>query len=223
MLDFLLYLAFSVFETFSLFFLAFKLFKIDLYPKEMVFSSLILGFISYELRINYGWLQIDLMVQFILVVCFMWLLFRIHPFYALIMTGMTYQAYSFTQTLYFYLLNHIPLFSLDFNFITPLSLYLLQILSATSVIIIGNYIGNARLGFDFVPDKPTDKVHISSRDKILFALTLPSLLILLSTIYFSDHLTEVYIILPLTYALILYSFLYLSYKKDRGSHGNIGI
>ncbi len=213
MVDFVLYMAFSVLETYALFFLAFKAFKIDLYSIEMVFASLIMGFISYVLRIDYGLIEMDVCLQFILIFCFMWLLFRIHYFYAAIMTGMTYQAYSLIQTLYYFLLNQSTLFSV----------YLLQILTATTAILIGMYISKRRQGFDFVPDKPAGKINISTRDQILFALNLPSFIIVLSTMYFSNHLMQFYFIIPLAYALVLYGYLYLSYKKDRSDHGNIGL
>ncbi|MCL6606330.1 MAG: hypothetical protein K6T94_25975, partial [Paenibacillus sp.] len=214
-MDFLLYLAFSVLETYALFFMAFKLFKIDLYPKEMLFSSLIMGFFSYVLRNDYGLIQVDLFLQFILIFCFMWMLFKIHFFYAAIMTGITYQAYSLIQTLYYFLLNKTTLFSIDFNFVAQFPVYLLQTLSATTAIIIGTYISKKRKGFDFVPDKPTGRINITTREKVLFSLNLPSILIVLSTMYFSEHLMQYYFIIPLSYALVLYSFLYLSYKKDR--------
>lgn len=84
MLDFVLYMVFSVLESSALFYLAFKIFKLDIYPKEIVFAGLIMAFISYTLRNNYGLSKIDVFLQYTLTFLFIWLLFRIHIFLLLL-------------------------------------------------------------------------------------------------------------------------------------------
>lgn len=54
MLDFILFMIFSILETYAMFFLAFKIFKIDLYHKEMVFASFIMGFFLIPLESTMG-------------------------------------------------------------------------------------------------------------------------------------------------------------------------
>ncbi|QQZ60832.1 hypothetical protein JI735_31030 [Paenibacillus sonchi] len=58
MLEFVLFMVFSVLETYAMFYLAFKVFKIDIYFKEILFASLLMGFISYVLRYDY-WININ--------------------------------------------------------------------------------------------------------------------------------------------------------------------
>ncbi|WHY17964.1 hypothetical protein QNH28_21030 [Paenibacillus sp. G2S3] len=216
MIDFILFIIFSGLETYAIFFLAFKIFKIDLYHKEMVFASFIMGFFSYSLRTNYDLFQLDILSQYALMFCFMWLLFRIHPFYASILTGMAYQSYSVIQTSLYYILKFIaklPLTLLDY---ISINVFILQFLSALTVICIGVYVGNRRIGFDFVPDKPDVKIKTTTSEKILFILNLPALTIVTSLSYFVESFF--FFLIPIFYGIILWGYLYFSYKKDRNNY-----
>ncbi|MFP4974811.1 hypothetical protein ACE6ED_05340 [Paenibacillus sp. CN-4] len=214
MQEFILYLAFSVMETFALFYLAFKAFKIDLYVKEMVFASLIMGTFSFVLRHDYGLPQADIILQYLLTVCFLWILFRIHVFYAAIMTGIAYQTYLLIQSFLYLVMKFTGLYSDVFsNFIVPT--YILQFLTAAMIMLLGYLVGVKRKGFDFVPDKPDGKIAITKREKVLFILNIPSILLSPLISYFATNLMHYFIIMPVMYALLLFEYLYLSYKKDR--------
>ncbi|HEY2493813.1 MAG TPA: hypothetical protein VGI33_13025 [Paenibacillus sp.] len=217
------YLILSVFETGAMFFLSFKIFKIDLFLKEIVFASLIMGFISYILRNDYHLIQIDIVLQYMLMFCFLWLMFRIHVFYAAIMTGMGYQAYLLIQTFLYSIMDRMDFLSYSYQIGINIGTLILQVSSALTAILIGMYIGKKRKGFDFIPDKPNGKIHICSRDKILFALNIPSILILVSAMYFANYLSQWFFIMPFSYALVLYGYLHLSYKKDRSNNENFGL
>ncbi|KWX74928.1 hypothetical protein AMQ84_18870 [Paenibacillus riograndensis] len=218
MLEFVLFMVFSALETYAMFYLALRTFKIDIFHKEIVFSSLIMAFFSFILRHEYNFIEVDVLLQFILLTCFLWLLLRINLFYATIITGITYQAYSFIQTMCFFIMEQFGLFSLESPYSINFMTFALQILSAVTAISTAIYIGKKRLGFDFVPDKQEGKVQIHTRDKILFALNIPSVVIVMSTMYFIQNLSRFFIIVPVTYALILYTYLHLSYQKDRSSY-----
>ncbi|MFF2909934.1 hypothetical protein [Paenibacillus sp. NPDC057934] len=219
MLDFVLFMFFSVIESFSMFLLSFRLFKIDLYIVEMLFASIIMAFISYVLRHDYSFPIIDIATQYFLTFCFFWMLFRIQVFYAVIITGIAYQSYMLIQSLLFLFMNQLGIYSLPFKEFSSIS-YLLQFLSSLITVIIGAMIANKRKGFDFIPDKPNGRIDITFKEKILFALSLPSILVVMSTLFFASHLTRFFIVIPTAYALILYGYLYLSYKKDRGESWN---
>ncbi|OMD83791.1 hypothetical protein BSK49_23450 [Paenibacillus odorifer] len=216
MLDFILFMIFSILETYAMFFLAFKIFKIDLYHKEMVFASFIMGFCSYTIRINYGMFPLDIFSQYALMFCFMWMLFRIHPFYASILTGMTYQAYLVIQTSLMYLLNSVIIMPL--NILNPITknMITMQVLSALTAILIGKYVGHKRIGYDFVPDKPDVKIKPTTNEKILFALNLPTIIVVTSLNYFFE--SRFFFIIPFLYGILLWGYLYFSYKKDRNNY-----
>lgn len=146
----------------------------------------------------------------------MWLLFRIHPFYASILTGMAYQAYSVIQTSLYYLLKFIaklPLTLLDY---ISINVFILQLLSALTVICIGMYVSHKRIGFDFVPDKPDVKIKTTTNEKIMFILNLPALMIITSLSYFVESFF--FFLIPIFYGIILWGYLYFSYKKDRNNY-----
>lgn len=216
MLDFVLYMVFSMMETYAMFFLAFNLFKIDIYPKEMVFAGFIMGFFSYVVRVNYQWVEPDIIIQYILIFCFFWLLFRIHLFYAAILTGMTYQAYTFIQIVYLMLFDKIGIISVHTFYGININAYLLQILSAASAVLIGYYIGHRRKGFDFIPDKPNGLIKVSNREKLLFILNLPTAIIVITILHVFN--TRYFLAVPLLYGCLLYCYFYLSYAKDRSGN-----
>lgn len=151
----------------------------------------------------------------------MWLLFRIHPFYASILTGMAYQAYSVIQTTLYYLLNFIIRLPLDSTDSVSINIMVLQVVSALTAMGIGLYVGHKRKGFDFVPDKPDIKIKPSAMEKILFALNLPALFIIASVSFFFQ--SEYFFFIPIFYGLILWGYLYLSYKKDRSDDESFSI
>ncbi|WP_342436332.1 hypothetical protein NSS79_23320 [Paenibacillus sp. FSL L8-0436] len=215
MLDSVLFIVFSVLESTSLFYLAFKIFKIDLYPKEIVFAGLIMAFFSYCLRFNYSMSKTDVFLQYTLAFLFIWLLFRIHIFYAVIMTGMTYQAYMLIQSLLYLFMNLTGLVKMNFPSLSTGS-YLLQLLTVTASLIIAYYIGKKRKGFDFVPDKPEGRIDIGKRDKILFALSIPSVLLVILMLYLVEYLPNLFFLIPLLYGMLLFGYLYYSSQKNRG-------
>ncbi|CAM4504492.1 hypothetical protein [Paenibacillus typhae] len=220
MLDFSIYMFFSVLETFAMFLLAFRVFKIDLYITEMIFASLIMGFVSFVLRHDYGLILTDVVIQYLLTFCFFWLLFRIHIFYAAIMTGLAYLSYMLLQSTCYLIMNFTGFYSLNLLYPT-MGVNSLQIVSALTTLLIAYYIRKQRKGFDFVPDKQNKKIRIQSHEFILFALTLPCVVIVIFMINLSEHYSGYFFLMPLSYGALLYSYLYLSYKKDRSENEHI--
>lgn len=148
--------------------------------------------------------------------CFMWLLFRIHPFYASILTGMVYQTYFVIQPSLMYLLDSVINMSLNTSNPITINMITMQILSALTAILIGMYVGHKRIGFDFVPDKPDVKIKPTTSEKILFALNLPTLIVITSISYFLESFF--FFLIPIFYGIILWGYLYFSYKKDRNNY-----
>ncbi|RXZ83330.1 hypothetical protein EBB07_05825 [Paenibacillaceae bacterium] len=225
MIDFVLFFLFSILETSAMFYLVFKVFKIDIFVKEIVFASVIMGFISFVLRNEYHLLQLDLVIQIILMFLFIWLLFRIHIFYSIILVGMVYQIYFLIQSALFFLMDLFNLFHYQQPFTFSYSIMVLQILSASTAYSIGRIIFVKRKGFDFVPDKPAGKIVIKRQDKILMALTIPSITIgvTISILYFNGNLSQIYFLIPIVSIVILLGFLTISYKKDRGEYEHFSL
>lgn len=216
MLEFLLYMVFSVLETYAMIYLAFKVFKIDFYFKETIFAASIMGFFSYVIRVDYKWVEMDIIIQYLLIFFFFWMLFRIHWFYAAILTGMAYQAYICIQLAYILLLDQIGFFSAHAFYGVDISTYLLQISSSVTATAIGCYIGYKRKGFDFIPDKPNGLIKTTTREKILFILNLPTAAIVISIMHLLN--TKYFLVVLLVYIMLLFGYIYLAYTKDRREH-----
>ncbi|WP_019909698.1 hypothetical protein [Paenibacillus sp. HW567] len=216
MLEFVLYMVFSVLETYAMFYLAFKIFKIDFYFKEMIFAGSIMAFFSYVIRVDYHRVEADIIIQYLLIFFFFWMLFRIHWFYAAILTGMTYQAYICVQLVYILLFDQIGFFSAHAFYGIDISTHLLQISSSVTAIGIGYYIGHKRKGFDFIPDKPNGLIKITIREKILFILNLPTAAIVISIINLFN--TKYFLVVILVYIMLLFGYIYLAYRKDRSEN-----
>lgn len=215
MIDFAVFMVMSVLESSAVFYLAFKIFKIDLYPKEIVFVGIVMAFISYVLRNTYQLSEMDVIVQYALMICFMWLLFRIHLFYAIIMTGMSYQLYMLIQSLLFLFMESLGISDFQFHHVT-IGIYLLQVFNVAGAFGIGYWVGKRRKGFDFIPDKPDEKIHIGTQEKVLFILSVPSVLAVLLMLRLAQNNSKLFFCVPLFYALILFGYLILSNKKNRG-------
>ncbi|AIQ13612.1 hypothetical protein [Paenibacillus durus] len=215
MINFIFYVFFSVLDTASLFYLALKLFKIDLYLKEIIFASLIMTFLSYVIRVEHGYAYLDVFMQFVFFVCFLWMLFRIHIFYATIMAGTALQAFMLIQSLIYIVINITGIYQLDFPIVST-GIFLMQLITDSVVIFIGYYIGKKRKGFDYIPDKPDARLIINKRDIILFSLSVPSVACLFLMMYFLKYLYQFAFLVPLFYGTVLIGYLYFSNKKDRG-------
>ncbi|WP_310550170.1 hypothetical protein [Paenibacillus glufosinatiresistens] len=215
MTEFVLFMVFSILEIYAMFALAFSVFKIDLYPFEMIFAGFIMGFFSYILRYDHGWVQVDIIVQYVLVFAFLWMLFKIHIFYAAVMTGFAYQAYTSIQTVFYFLMSKLGLLSVKFPSVSDLNTYILQVSTATVALLIAWYIRKKRIGFDFIPDKQTGKVEMETREVLLVSLNIPSFAIILLTVYIANFINTILVILPMVYVLIFYIYVHFSYKKDR--------
>jgi hypothetical protein len=215
-MDIATYYFFSFLETLAMLYLMFCIFKIEFLPIHMTFASIIMAFASHVIRTVYLLPDLDVLIQMLLMFCFVWLLFRIHIFYATIMTGMAYQAYMFIQTTYYYIMDSLGAFNDNLPSVFAYSTNILQTVSAFTAFVLGWWIYKKRKGFDFVPDRPRGHLTLKKRDTILFILNVPAFVIITFTMYLTFHFQQVYIIIPLIYALMLYSYLYIAYKKDRG-------
>lgn len=105
MTDFVVFMLLGTLEVYAILLLGFVIFKIDLYHLEFVFVGLICTYFSYNIRYGHQLPDLDTVIQFLLICCFVWLLFRVHIFYAVILSALAYQAYAFIQIIIVYFFN----------------------------------------------------------------------------------------------------------------------
>lgn len=213
-MDFLLFMLFSVFETIALYYLTFALFRFELNPILIVFASMIASYISFTMREVYHLASLDVLLQLFLMFAFIWLLFRVHAFYAGVMAIMGFVAYVGLQILLYYLFGEFGLFS-GVPGPSGLNIYILQIVTGSFAVLIGWLLYYKKLGFSFIPDGYWRNFKWKRANRLLFLLYIPAI-IPLALLYFllqmqSDH---VVLAIPIFLGFVLMALLYWAYRKD---------
>lgn len=172
-MDFILFMLFSVIETSAMFYLMFRLFKFDIYPASILFAGLIMAFFSYTMRTQYDLASWDIVLQILLMFTFVHFLFKVHIFYAGIMTSTVYLGYVVIQTAFYFFLVSFGILSIEPN-VTSIDTYLLQLLSALTAVVLGLWISKKRKGFDFVPHSQYQKVKFKGINRLFVLLNIPA-------------------------------------------------
>lgn len=164
------FLLFSSLEWLALFILTFAMFKFPYrgFWGQLILCSFLLSLLSYVLFDVLNMRPIAPAFQLPLVILCTWQIFRVHLFYAAIVTTYGYVAYSFLQSLYI-LVWKISGFTFEETLALPNGYYL-QYLTILSALIIGWVIYKRRLGFTFVPD--FEHVRVEFRGINLWLLVL---------------------------------------------------
>lgn len=66
-----------------------------------------------------------------------------------------------------------------------------------------------------MPDKQNVKVKIEQREIKILILSAPSLIFVILLVILTEKYSQYFFLMPMIYAVLLYAYLYLSYKKDR--------
>ncbi|WP_020619666.1 hypothetical protein [Paenibacillus daejeonensis] len=173
---FLIDFAVNVFETIAGFILMLSiyLFPIRSYTPQIVFTSIVMAQTSYLLREVFllDWLTPFFMLLWM--VLLLWLLFRIHLFYALLMAVSGYLVYIVLQMLIVLILQAVsPLTEIQETF---QYLKLVQLLASLAALAISRVLIKKRLGFSFVPDRISESVPVRGTNrKLLITLIVASI------------------------------------------------
>ena len=173
---FLIDFAVNVFETIAGFILMMSiyLFPIRSYTPQIVFTSIVMAQTSYLLREVFllDWLTPFFMLVWM--VLLLWLLFRIHLFYALLMAVSGYLVYIVLQMLIVLILQAVsPLTEIQETF---QYLKLVQLLTSLAALAISRILIKKRLGFSFVPDRISENVPVRGTNrKLLITLIIASI------------------------------------------------
>jgi len=212
-MEFVLFMLFSMIEAFALYYFMFRLFKVDLHMPSIAFASLLGSYTSYTLRVSAELPNIDIFVQMILLIAFVWLLFQVPLYYSILMACISFVAYVVVQITVYFLLSAIDP-SIHLLESSGSMTYVVQFATATIIVMIGSYIHRKRKGFSFVPHSFFVPVKLKSFQialLILYILTFCSVPIS----YFLYHYRPIYLITPLFICLLLFLCLYAAYRSDR--------
>ncbi len=212
-MEFTLFMIFSFLETAALYYFMFRLFKLDLHLPSISFAALIGSYTSYTLRITFELTYVDIAVQILLVIGFLWLLFQIPFYFSILVACTSYIAFVFIQIPIYYLVTTAIVSPADVE-PSEFSLFAIQVLSAAVVMLTGWLLHRRRIGFSFIPHSSFVPVRLRSYQialLILYFITFCSV----PAAYFLLQYNPIFSITPLVTGLLLLFCLYAAYRSDR--------
>lgn len=162
-IDVSLFTIVSIIEYFAIMILTFAIFRIQFshLKYQILFIALALTFVSYTLRSD-DLLTLNLFVQPILIFLFIWMIFKIHPYYALIMSGVGYFSYGLIQAV----------LMLTFNSGLHWPIKIVAICSAAVTILLSFLLRRKNMGWAFVPTSEYLMEKIKKQELIVFITTI---------------------------------------------------
>lgn len=214
MSDVVFFLLFSpVMEFLALSLFTFSLFRFPLrgFIPHLIFLCLLLSYVAYTLR-ELGWTSYAPSIQMILFIVGIWLLFRVHSFYAVIMGVTGYHGYIVIQ---------VPiLLAMEAAGWANLSqgegLEWVQFATVLAAGLITWLLRRYQIGFTFIPASDTRRVRFHKYNLIMLAVAL--LDIVLEGVFILLYKTKVNglaFLLSTVQFLIMLFFLNYAMKKER--------
>lgn len=200
-----LFFIFSSLEYFSIIALMFALFRFPL--NEMVphtvFICLLLSFVSFTLR-REGYPEYGPTIQILIFVICIWLLYRIHWFYAFLMGVAGYQAYVLLQMFIVIIASHFNLIQFEgyTSYLTPSGMTIF-ITSLVLTFIIRHLM--IMLGWGFISIGSDEHTHIRFKgfNLVIFILAIAGFVLMAATSFMLNRLTLPVFLLLVTFQFIL--------------------
>ncbi|MBD2865801.1 hypothetical protein [Paenibacillus oceani] len=198
------FLLFSSLEWLALFILTFAMFKFPYrgFWGQIILCSVLLSFLSYVLFDVLHLRPLAPIIQLPLVIICTWQVFRVHLFYAALMTTYGYNGYAFIQILFIVVMKGAGLTFQEL--ISTPYFSILQNATIVVTLLIGWFVHKRRLGFSFIPD--FELVRVKFRGINLWLLVL----IILGNIQFATYSflatksTEAFLVSTIVLMLLLY-------------------
>lgn len=212
-MDTFLFWFLSILEYFAIFFFMFRLFtfRVKEYIAEIIFSSIILTFVSDALRNAFDLGFIDPLVQLLLFCALLWQVFKVHFFYSIIM-AVAMVFYNASQALIVSILTVLDIYRF------PLSqneIWMLQLITVFLVMMLALFIQQRNWRFSFVPTDASMKVKYSGDNlTLLIIIVLQFIITALLYVSYLLSLELVYIIGALLVLGILMVYLRYINKKE---------
>jgi hypothetical protein len=170
---------------------------------------------SYLMRFMFHLDSITPIIMLLWFVVFFWRLFRIHPFYALLMTVTGYLGYLVIQSSLLFILQ-IP-FTLDEIVGSLLNIKLVQVTSSTVTLLIAYWLMERRIGFSFVPDRLDEKVEMSGLNLLLLLISIVACLFISGVAYIFINVNFLFSTLVTIFFLTILIILNFAFKKEMKS------
>lgn len=207
----------NMYEVFATFALMLSLFRISIkgYMTLTIIAAAVMAQSSYLLRFMFDLDSITPLIMLLWFVIFFWRVFRIHLFYALLITVTGYLGYLVIQSALLFLLQ-IP-FSLDDIVGSLIHVKLVQVASSTITLGTAFWLLSRRLGFSFVPDRMDEKVELNGLNLLLLLVSIVACFFISGVAYIFINVNFLYSTLVTVFFLTILIILNFAFKKEMGS------
>jgi hypothetical protein len=217
MKEFLLDVSVNMYEVIAAFAIALASYRFSLkdYITYTLIAAVLMAETSYILRLVFHYDSITPIFMLLWFFIFVWRVFRIHPFFALLMTVTGYLSYLLIQGAIVLLLQ--TYFTIE-QLTTPLlHAKLVQFGSSSITIGVAYWLLRRRIGFSFVPDRIDEKIELKG-------LNLWLLLVCIISCFFISGIAYIFINLNFLSMTLISAFIFsvvillnIAYRKEMAS------
>ncbi|QGQ94969.1 hypothetical protein EHS13_08780 [Paenibacillus psychroresistens] len=219
-MNFLGFMIFSPFEYIAIFILMFSLFRFNFdrfYTKRIIFASILLSCLSFTMRAE-SLTNFNTPVIGVLLFIFVWLMFEVRIFHALIMSISVFIAYGLIQATLITLFQYMNIFDLKEIESTATGYtfpgFVIAIISILIFMIVAWIIKKRNSGFDFVSHDTSKKNEYNGINILLSIGILITATITAVTYYLILDYEQGFYLMALVLLFTLIIILYLSNRKD---------
>lgn len=209
---FVSFMLLSVLEWAAMAIFMFSLFRFRLggFIPHIIFLCVAMSYFSYTIRDGLG--PYSTSVQIIIYILMLWLMFRVHYFYSIIIGIIGYHAYILFQVPIIFLFEFLGLMNLE----EQTGIAEMQILTAVIVYLCSWLMWRYHLGFTFVPTSETKKIKFHRYNILMLIVALGDIVLegIILKYYIMDR-RDLFFYLSLTQIIIMLFFLYYSLKKEQ--------
>lgn len=215
------FLVFSSLEYVGMIVLMFAVFRFSFrgFIPHTVFICLFLSFISHYFR-EHGLVNFSTLVQVVLFVVCIYLLYRLHWYYSIVMGVTGFQTYITVQAFVGLVLSRTGLVSLEEMSYSNFDGLLLVAVQLIIMIVISYLFHTNGWGFTFIPAGSIASVKFTRINVSILVLSLLSVLFVGASFYFyGNNQMHLFMFLSVIQLIILIGLIYYSLRKERAGNG----
>lgn len=217
MKEFLLDVSVNIYEVIAAFaiMLAWYRFSLKDYMTYSLIAAVLMAETSYILRLVFHYDSITPVFMLFWFLIFVWRVFRIHPFFALLMTVTGYLSYLFVQSALLYALQ--IFFTLEQISSPLIHAKFFQIGSSTITLGVAYWLLRRRIGFSFVPDRMDEKIEMKGLNVWLLIVCIISCFFISGVAYTFVNINFLFRMLLSVFMFIVIILLNIAYRKEMDS------
>lgn len=207
----------NMYEAIAVFALMLSMFRFSLkgYLIHTIIAGIVIAQTSYLLRFEFQYDSVTPIFILLWVIIFLWRIFRIHPFYSLLIAVSGYLSYMFIQTI---LILFLQIWFTQEEILGPfINVKLLQIGSSTLTLGLAYWLLKRRIGFSFVPDRMDDKVEMKGLNLVLLIISITGCFLVSGAAYILLNVSYLLNALGAICMITILVILNLAFKKEMKS------